>query len=151
MAYTLDVFLAHALAMEDEAAERYLQLADMMEAHDNQEVSALFRDMHRYSRMHGDSIRQRAADRQLPRLRMDEYRWASPPEVGDEDAFDYEIVAFRALEYARNNEWRAMEYYQGVADATDDPVLRALAADFAKEESEHADAIGEWLDRVPRP
>jgi len=56
MAYALGEFLVHAVAMEREAAERYLELADMMEAHNNLEVSRVFRDMHRYSTMHGDSI-----------------------------------------------------------------------------------------------
>ena len=44
MDYTLPQFLAHAIALEREAAERYLELADMMEAHRNDEVAALFRD-----------------------------------------------------------------------------------------------------------
>ena len=60
MDYTLPQFLAHAIALEREAAERYLELADMMEAHRNDEVSALFRDMVRYSRLHHDSIVERA-------------------------------------------------------------------------------------------
>ena len=45
MSYTLPEFLAHAIAMEQEAADRYLELADMMEAHHNDAVSAVFRDM----------------------------------------------------------------------------------------------------------
>ena len=61
MSYTMPEFLAHAIAMEREAAERYLELADMMEAHNNLEVASLFRDMVRYSNMHGDSIVERAA------------------------------------------------------------------------------------------
>jgi hypothetical protein len=60
MNYTLPEFLAHAIALEREAAERYLELADMMEAHRNDEVSSLFRDMVRYSRLHHDSIVERA-------------------------------------------------------------------------------------------
>ena len=43
MNYDLPEFLAHAIALEHEAAERYLELADMMEAHRNDPVSALFR------------------------------------------------------------------------------------------------------------
>ena len=65
MSYTMPEFLAHAIAMEREAAERYLELADMMEAHNNLEVASLFRDMVRYSNMHGDSIVERAAYRDL--------------------------------------------------------------------------------------
>jgi len=59
MSYTLPEFLAHAVAMEEEAAERYLELADMMEAHRNDDVAAIFRDMNRFSNMHRDEIKAR--------------------------------------------------------------------------------------------
>ena len=61
MSCTLPEFLAHAIAMEQEAADRYLELADMMEAHRNDAVSAVFLDMCRFSELHRDSTRQRAA------------------------------------------------------------------------------------------
>ena len=69
MNYTLPEFLAHAIALEQEAADRYLELADMMEAHRNDPVSALFRDMVHYSRLHHDSIVERAQGVTLPQLR----------------------------------------------------------------------------------
>ena len=82
MDYTLGEFLAHALALEHEAAERYLELADMMEAHRNDAVSALFRDMVRFSRLHHDSIAERSRGIELPKLRSWQYRWTQPPEAG---------------------------------------------------------------------
>ncbi|HRP94832.1 MAG TPA: ferritin family protein [Rhodocyclaceae bacterium] len=85
MSYSLPVFLAHAIAMEREAAERYLELADMMEAHNNLDVASLFRDMVRYSTMHGDSIVERAGKLELPKLQSWQYRWVAPTEVGDEE------------------------------------------------------------------
>lgn len=63
MSYTLPEFLAHAVALEQEAADRYLELADMMEAHRNDEVSKVFRDMVRYSEMHRDEIKARVGER----------------------------------------------------------------------------------------
>ena len=59
MSYTLPEFLAHAVALEHEAAERYLELADMMESYRNDEVSSLFRDMVGFSRLHCDEIKAR--------------------------------------------------------------------------------------------
>ena len=69
MGYSLAEFLAHAIALEQEAAERYLELADMMEAHNNLDTASVFRDMARYSTLHGDEIRQRARALELPKLR----------------------------------------------------------------------------------
>lgn len=151
MTYTLPEFLAHAIALEHEAAERYLELADMMEAHRNDEVSALFRDMVRYSRLHHDSIVLRAQGVALPTLRSWQYRWREPPEAGGEEAFDPGLKAYDALRYARENEVRAMVYYEQAGQQTDDPEVRRLAAEFAAEETEHVQALEDWLARTPRP
>ena len=151
MSYTLPEFLAHAIALEGEAADRYLELADMMEAHRNDEVSSLFRDMVRFSQMHRDEIRARVGSVELPQLKSWEYRWRTPPEAGGEEAFDYMLEPFNALKYARANELRAMEYYRSVADEAADPELKRLAAEFASEETEHVDALDKWLSRTQRP
>jgi rubrerythrin len=149
--YSLPEFLAHAIALEHEAAERYLELADMMEAHRNDGVSALFRDMVHYSRLHHDSIVERARGVHLPTLRPSEFRWTVPPEAGGDEAFDYTLDAYSALRYARENEVRAMEYYSSVGMNTSEPEVKRLASEFAAEETEHVEALEEWLARTPRP
>jgi len=150
MDYTLPEFLAHAIALEHEAAERYLELADMMETY-NDQVSSLFRDMVRYSRMHHDSIVERAQGIALPKLRSWEYRWTQPPEVGGDEAFDRSLDAYQALLYARENELRGLEYYSTVGQQASDPEVQRLAAEFAAEETEHVEALDDWLARTPRP
>ena len=151
MDYALPEFLAHAIALEHEAAERYLELADMMESYHNDAVSALFRDMVSYSRLHHDSIVERARGVTLPKLRSWEYRWSSPPEAGGEEAFDYLLDAYNALRYARENEVRAMEYYSSVGMQSGDAEVKRLATEFAAEETEHVQALDDWLARTPRP
>ena len=151
MSYSLPEFLAHAIALERESAERYLELADMMETYGKIDVSGLFREMHRYSVMHHDSIQERAGAIELPAIKSWQYRWVTPPEMTDEDAFDRELDAFTALQYAHDNELRAMNYYQSVADESDDPEVQRLAAEFAIEEKEHAEALERWIARTPRP
>jgi rubrerythrin len=151
MDYSLPEFLAHAIALEHEAAERYLELADMMESYRNDEVAALFRDMVRYSRLHHESIVERARGIELPLLRSWQYRWRHPPEAGGEEAFDPALNAYDALRYARENEFRAQAFYsQAAADAGNAEVKR-LAAEFAAEEAEHVRALDDWLARTPRP
>ncbi len=83
MSYTLPEFLAHAVALEQEAADRYLELADMMEAQQNNAVASVFRDMVRYSEMHRDEIRARVGATELPKLKSWQYRWRSPPESAE--------------------------------------------------------------------
>lgn len=151
MDYSLNEFLALAIAMEEEAAERYLELADMMEAHDNQKVSKLFRDMNRYSCLHRDSIKDRAAGIDLPALKSWQYRWNMPSEVGGEEGFDYSLSAYDALVYARENEQRAMQFYQKVADGSKEDAIQKMASEFAEEEREHTAMLDELLANTKKP
>ena len=151
MSYALPEFLAHAVALEQEAADRYLELADMMEAHRNDGVSSVFRDMTRFSEMHRDEIKARVASIELPRLKSWEYRWSSPPEVGGEEGFDYLMEPYHALKYARANELRAMEYYRSVEQGATDAEVKRLAKAFADEETEHVAALDKWIALTPRP
>lgn len=151
MSYALPEFLAHAIALEREAAERYLELADMMESYRNDEVSQLFRDMVRYSNLHHDSIVERAKGIALPTLRSWQYRWRQPPEAGGDEAFDPGLNAYDALRYARENEVRARDYYAQAGAQSSDPEVKRLAAEFAAEEAEHVQALDDWLARTPRP
>ncbi|MBE0613239.1 MAG: ferritin family protein [Burkholderiales bacterium] len=151
MTYTLPEFLAHAVALEQEAADRYLELADMMEAHRNDAVSAVFRDMTRFSELHRDEIQARVGKVELPKLKSWEYRWRSPPEMGGEEGFDYMIEAYNALQYARENEIRAMQYYRSVAAESTDEEVRRLATEFANEETEHVASLDKWIELTPRP
>jgi len=48
MNYSLPEFLSYAIALEQEAEERYIELADMMETHNNLDVSKVFRNMARF-------------------------------------------------------------------------------------------------------
>lgn len=151
MDYTLPLFLAHAIALEREACERYLELADMMEAHRNDEVATLFRDMVHYSRMHHDSIVLRARGVALPEIGPWGYAWRHPPEAGGEEAFDPALSAYDALRYARENELRAMQYYSDAGMSSRDEEVKRLAAEFAAEETEHVQALEDWLVRTRRP
>lgn len=151
MDFALPEFLAHAVALEQEAAERYLELADMMEAHRNDAVSSVFRSMTRFSQMHCDSIKLRIGSLELPKLKSWEYRWSSPPEVGGEEGFDYMIEPYNALKYARANEVRAMQFYRAAAEGSSDAEVRRLATEFASEEAEHVAALDKWIALTPRP
>ena len=54
--HTLPELLAHALAMETEAAERYGELADQMEIHRKTAVAAIFRRLEKAEKKHLDEL-----------------------------------------------------------------------------------------------
>jgi rubrerythrin len=151
MSYTLPEFLAHSIALEQEAAERYLELADMMEAHNNVDTAVVFRDMARFSKLHCEEILARVGTTPLPKLKAWQYRWTTPPEVGGDDGIHYLMTPYHALKYARDNEVRGMEFYRSTAAKSDDAEVRRLGAEFAAEESEHVEALSQWIAKTPRP
>ena len=151
MSFTLPQFLAHAIALEDEAAERYSELADMMEAHNNMDTAAVFRDMAKFSTLHGNDIRERSKGTSLPKLMSWQYRWKTPPEVGGDDNVSYLMTPYHALLYARENEIRGMEFYRQAASASPDAEVKRLGREFADEESEHVVALDKWIEKTPRP
>jgi len=141
MNYSLPEFLSHAIALEQEAEERYTELADMMEVHSNLGTSNVFRDMARFSKLHGSEILERAKAVELRVLKSWEFRWRLPPEVGDEDGLHYLMTPYHALQYARGNEIRGRDYYRSVAELSEDAEVRRLANEFANEETEHVAAL----------
>jgi len=146
-------FLAHALAMENEAADRYDELADTMDVHNNPDVADLFRQMSGFSRRHAASVAERAARHDLPALKSWQYRWNTfePPEVGAVEGTHYRMTPYHALSFALDNERRGRDFYAARAKDGATAELRRLAAEMADEESEHVAELERWLAQVPPP
>ena len=146
-------FLAHALAFENEAAERYDELADTMDVHNNQEVAQLFRRMAGFSRMHADAVKGRASTVALPHFKPWEFQWkdGEGPEVTPVDRTHYLMTPFHCLQLALHNEERGRDFYQEVADSSSDAEVKRLAKQMADEEQEHVLVLQQWLARTPEP
>jgi hypothetical protein len=65
---SVELFLAYAIRVEEEAALRYGQLADAMESGGNCEVGGLFRRLSDYSRLHLADAKARAGFREIPTM-----------------------------------------------------------------------------------
>jgi len=149
---TVPVFLAHAIVLEEEAAERYDELADTMETHNNRPVAELFRQMAEFSRMHAAEAQERARGAGgLPDLKPWEYEWSgseSPESAVLEDSH-YLMTPHHALRMALAAERTAHDFYAGVADRSANGEVRDLARTFAEEEAGHVAEIERWLERYP--
>jgi rubrerythrin len=146
-------FLAHALAFETEAAERYEELADAMTAHNNAEVGQLFHRMAGFSRLHADAVRGRAAGTALPHFKPWDFQWQEPegPEVAPVERTHYLMTPYHCLQLALHNEKRGRDFYRDVAAANADPEVKRLAEQMAEEEHEHVLVLEDWLSRTPQP
>ena len=147
----LDTFLAYSVALEEEAAERHGELADMMTVHNNPEVAATFRKLAHYSRLHAQEIRDRSRGSDLPRIAPWDFGWETMegPETADIGSVNYLMNTVRALQIAMGNEQRARDFYFAISEESPDPEVRALAAEFADEEKEHLGLLEKWLEKLP--
>lgn len=148
---SLELFLAHALRLEEDSAVNYDGMADALDVHRKNDVSRLFRKMAHYSRLHLAEAENRAAGLDLPHLKTWEYQWpdGDSPENAPADEIDYEMTEREALLVALKGERGALAFYRSVADATSDPGIKTLAMEFVSEESGHVAILEDWLTRYP--
>lgn len=150
---SLAEFLAHAIVLERESVERYEQLADSMETHNNPEVAKLFRKLARFGEKHAHEVEQHAAGLELPQISPWEFKWSCPesPESFCFDDAHYLMNTRQALKIARHNEQEGQSFYAQVAADSADAEVRRLAAEFAAEEQEHVQLLDRWLINLTEP
>lgn len=145
----LGVFLAHALVVESEAAQRLEELAEAMTAHNNLDVAALFRKLAEFGRQHADEVRELMVNVPPVRIAPWEYDWGggeSPEAAAGEDAH-YLMTRAHALQMALRSEQAAHDYYARVAGNATHRDVERCAAGFAAEEAQHVAWVKEWIAR----
>ena len=143
-------FKACAYALESEAAERYAELADQMEVHNNREVAALFRKMAEIEGKHVDRV---LAGKPRPAIAPSMSTWLGregAESVAMED-LHYLITPHHALTLALKSEQNSVAMFEALASQALDPTVRRLAAEMAVEEREHVELIKTWLAKHPEP
>jgi len=147
----LPTFLAYSVVMEEEAAERHDELADVMDVHNNPDVAATFRKLAHYSRLHAREIREQSATLELPKIAPWDFEWegGEPPETADSDEVHYLMNRAQALRLAMENEQRAHDFYAEISREAPNAEVRKLAAEFAAEEREHLDLLIAWREKIP--
>ena len=145
-------FMAHAYAMEAEAAERYAEFADSMEMHNNLEVAELFRKLSRIEQRHADQILEQMGWKQSPATAAN-YRWEGTegPETADPTELHYLMQPYHALQIALINEKRARDFFANLAKVATNAGVRKGALEMEEDEAEHVRLIEEWLKRTPKP
>lgn len=148
---TVETFLAHAIALEREAARRYEELAAAMATEGNRELSLFFTRMAHYSRKHLAEAMSRGGFRKLPPLAPNEYEWpeGTAPETAAWAGVDAQMGGREALQLALDGERRGHAYYLAIAASSRDPELRAIAGEFAAEEAEHVCQLESLLAAHP--
>jgi len=144
---TVEIFLAHTIRLEQEAARRFEQLADAMLTHGNREAAQLFKRLGHFSRLHLAEATARAGFRDVPALGPAEFEWPDieSPETAAIWAADPFMGCEQALEVALEAESAGLAYYQHILDTTGDPEIRRFAQEFVVEEGQHVAELERWL------
>jgi rubrerythrin len=147
-----DLF-AIAYQIEIDAVERYRLLADQMEAHNNVELVAMFRDLARAEGLHAEEIRRLAGDLDVTAHAAGVGAWKSgeSPEEADLNAAHYLMTPWHALKMALAGEERALAFYRRIVETAEDANIKAMAAEFVNEETEHVELCQRLLRRHQAP
>jgi len=142
-----------ALEMEMEAAQRYADLADAMDTHNNRAVAALFRKLSDIEGKHAAQIMAAMAWKQTPALAATKRPWGGfeAPETTAGDDVHYLMQPYHALELALANEERAERFFAQLARLTVVPSVRKAALAMQAEEREHIALVKAWLRKTPKP
>jgi rubrerythrin len=150
---SMEAFLAHAIAIEVEAAERYGELAEQMRAHKNEACAALFGRLADLEHKHAERLKRDTSGRTLPKIEPWDYQWegAEAPETISLGGNHYLMTPRQALELALINEERAQSFFVGVSKRALKFDVQALAKQYAEEERTHVALISKWLESLPKP
>jgi rubrerythrin len=143
----VELFLAHAVQLERDAARRYEDLAASMSNDGNRELKVFFERMAGFSRKHLAEASARAGFRDMPNLRPEQYEWpdGTAPETAGWAGVDALMSADEALELALASERRGHAYYAAIAVTSQDPEVRTLAGQFAEEEAAPVRELEKWI------
>lgn len=150
---SVEELLAHSMSMETEAAERYREIADAMEVHNNPDVAELFHLLAGYADKHASEMEERAKGLNLPHIAPWDFVWSEEdsPEAADIFQTHYKMTPYHVLELAMQVEKGAHRFYGKIAQDSSDPEVIKMALEFAEEEQEHVELLEGWVGRYPEP
>ena len=139
-----------AVSVEEEARERYLELADQMAIHHTEEAAAFFRRMAELESHHAERLRRR-------RQTLPETESApadAVPEPVEVEAPEYfKVRAFMtvhdAVEAAVEAEKKAYRFYDDALEQVEDEELRSLFGDLRAQEERHRKLIEQFAETLP--
>jgi len=142
---TLDL----AIAIEEEAKERYDEFAEQLDAHDTPEVAKFFRFMSDNEVKHAEVLAAQRAE-----LFGNEPTTADTSVIYDIEAPDYDGArAFMsiqaALDLALNSEIKAYEFYHAALPSVTDDSIKELFTRLRDEEVRHQEMIKEIMTKAP--
>lgn len=148
---TLESFMAAAIAMESDAAQRYEEFADAMETHNNPAVAEMFRKLAAVEGRHADELLAQMGWTEVPLIPRVAFEDAEGPETASPDELHYLMTPWHVLKLALANEERAVRFFEHLAASATDEAVRKAALEMKAEEEEHVALVQAWMEKVEKP
>jgi rubrerythrin len=137
-----------AILVEDEAEQRYRELAENLELHNTLEAARFFRFMVTCEAKHGQELRAKRHE-----LFEDQESNVDGSMLWDVEAPGYEVAKTfmtiqNALEVALDAETKAFKFFDGALPEVEDPEVRELFTELRQEEVEHMQMVREQMKKV---
>jgi len=147
----VEEFYAHALAIEREATERYVEFEAWFRDRGEDVLAGLCANFAQMEAGHLRELEVRCRSMQLPAIAAGDHRWldVGPPEAPARELFYRVAEPHHLLEIALQAEMNALSYFEWVARESVDPRVRALATELADEERDHVKWATQALEYHP--
>ncbi len=142
---SLDEMFALAHAMEQEAANKYAELAEEMRRQNKDDLATVFAQLAAREREHVDSVTRWSQSRRGKAPDPELVRWEAPETFDTEASTEIKtsrlMSPYRALAMAVQNEERAFAFWSYVAAFAADAEIKKAAEMMAREELGHVAAL----------
>jgi rubrerythrin len=148
---TPEEFLAHALAIEHEAADRYREFERYFSDRGEEVLAGLCRNLARFEQEHYEQLLEQSRGRSLPAIDDRHYHWLGDgsPEAPAREFFYRVANARQLLEVALQAEHNAADFFRWAASSAPDEAVRRMAGEMALEENEHVSWVTQALEYAP--
>lgn len=143
-----DDLLAVAQALEQEAAARYRALSARMARQGDVSMAAQFDVLAGIEDRHASHVLDRSHVLLGHSPKAVGASWDMPAGYDEDEARGATLGPYQALAFAVRNEERAFTFYTYVAAEAEDPEVRALAENLARDELEHAALLRHYRRRA---
>ncbi len=142
-------FLAHAEALEQELADRYVDMADSMRVHNNPTVAELFDRLADFGNTQAGELIRYTKGIELPQVAPWEYQWLKldGPESCMQETH-YLMTETQALQLAMRLERCAYDFYSLTAEQSADAKTLKIAVEMLHSKQKHLELMRDWLKRT---
>lgn len=136
---SIELFYAHALAIEREAVERYDEFSAYFRGRGEEPLAGLCEQVAREEREHYEKLLRATRHMTLPEIDARKYQWfdSGSPEAPSREVFYRVSTPRQLLEVALAGEIAARRFFRWCTRTTRDPAVRALSRGFAHDEAAH--------------